>query len=413
MSRLLLSLIFSVLVFAGPINALAQWSPVFQTPTPSSYVFEMITTDTDFFIGTDVDGIFVWDAGGNTWNAVNTGLTDKRVHSIAVSGTTLFAGTLGGVFRSTDNGANWTAVNTGLTSLSIYPLVVDGTTLFTGGHNGGMFRSTDEGETWVPINNGLTDPNINSIVVVGTDLFAATNDGVFRSSDDGANWVPVSVGMTNKLVTWITAHNTDLYATTYGGGVFRSTNRGVSWTAVNTGLTDPLVLTLLAHDNDLFAGTNDSGVFHSPDNGANWTNITEGTPGMESILSFIVVGDDLYAGTSTSGATGVWRRPLSEMVTSIEKIAGSEIPIDVTLEQNYPNPFKTESTVELSVPETDHMRLVIYDLLGAEQMVLVDRMVERGVHRVSLDASNLVSGAYFYRLETGGVQLTRKMLIVK
>jgi hypothetical protein len=50
-----------------------------------------------------------------------------------VNGTNLFAGTAGGgVFLSTNNGQSWTAINNGLTDLSIYSLVVSGNRIFAG-----------------------------------------------------------------------------------------------------------------------------------------------------------------------------------------------------------------------------------------------------------------------------------------
>ena len=73
--------------------------------------------------------------------AVNNGLTSSIVLTLAVSGTSLFAGTSGGgVFRSTDNGASWTAASTGLTSTTVRALAVSGTSLFAGTGGGGVWR---------------------------------------------------------------------------------------------------------------------------------------------------------------------------------------------------------------------------------------------------------------------------------
>jgi len=59
------------------------------------------------------------------WIAVNTGLTNTYVRALAIdpdTPTTLYAGTGGGVFKSTNGGANWSAVNTGLTTYFPPPL---------------------------------------------------------------------------------------------------------------------------------------------------------------------------------------------------------------------------------------------------------------------------------------------------
>ncbi|MDD3638388.1 MAG: hypothetical protein PHN50_12410, partial [Bacteroidales bacterium] len=51
---------------------------------------------------------------------------------IVANDTDAFAGTYGGVFRSTDNGESWTAVNNGLTNKAIYALVMSGSNIFAG-----------------------------------------------------------------------------------------------------------------------------------------------------------------------------------------------------------------------------------------------------------------------------------------
>jgi len=68
-------------------------------------------------------------------------------------------GSLGdGVLKSTDGGANWSAVNTGLTNLSVISLAIDSqtpTTLYAGTAGSGAFKSTDGGGTWAAVNSGL------------------------------------------------------------------------------------------------------------------------------------------------------------------------------------------------------------------------------------------------------------------
>ena len=59
------------------------------------------------------------------WTAVNAGLTNNIVLSLAVNDNNIFAGTFGGgVFLSTDNGTSWSAVNAGLKNEYIYSLLL-------------------------------------------------------------------------------------------------------------------------------------------------------------------------------------------------------------------------------------------------------------------------------------------------
>ena len=60
------------------------------------------------------NGIFVSTNIGTSWTEVDSGLTEKYVVSLAVSGTNLFAKTTSGVFLSTNNGTSWSEVSNGL-----------------------------------------------------------------------------------------------------------------------------------------------------------------------------------------------------------------------------------------------------------------------------------------------------------
>src|SRR6516225_7902247 len=66
--------------------------------------------------------------------------------------TTLYAGTEGGgAFKSTDGGDSWTAINNGLTNLSVRALAIDPCTpmnIYAGTFGGGAFKSTDGGDSW-------------------------------------------------------------------------------------------------------------------------------------------------------------------------------------------------------------------------------------------------------------------------
>jgi len=89
------------------------------------------------------------------------------------------------------------------------------------------------------------------------------------------------------------------------------------------------------------------------------------------------------------------------------------LPRMVLLHQNYPNPFNPATTIRYELPEATHVRLVVYDLLGREVAVLVDKKQEPGIKEVVWDASRSASGIYFYRLATDQVQFTRKLVVLK
>ncbi|SMO54921.1 Por secretion system C-terminal sorting domain-containing protein [Gracilimonas mengyeensis] len=92
----------------------------------------------------------------------------------------------------------------------------------------------------------------------------------------------------------------------------------------------------------------------------------------------------------------------------------SNIPSQITLGQNYPNPFNPSTVISYQLDSNQLVRLEVFDVTGRKVATLVDgQRLSAGSHRASFDASGLSSGVYFYRLETGGQTLTRKMLLVK
>ena len=90
-----------------------------------------------------------------------------------------------------------------------------------------------------------------------------------------------------------------------------------------------------------------------------------------------------------------------------------ELPTEVALWGNYPNPFNPETTIRYALPQAGNVRLAVYDLLGHEVAVLVDGLQPAGRHTVRFGASDLPSGSYVYRLQAGDKIVTRSMMLVK
>ena len=59
------------------------------------------------------------------------------------------------------------------------------------------------------------------------------------------------------------------------------------------------------------------------------------------------------------------------------------------------------------------VRLTLYNILGQELKTLVNEVKEAGTHTFNLEARELNSGAYIYKLESGSFVQSRKMTLVK
>ena len=88
-------------------------------------------------------------------------------------------------------------------------------------------------------------------------------------------------------------------------------------------------------------------------------------------------------------------------------------PREFELSQNYPNPFNPTTNINFVMPEQAHVRLTVYDILGRQVATLVNEVVASGSHTVNFDASTLSSGMYIYRMETGNITKTNKMMLIK
>jgi hypothetical protein len=276
---------------------------------------------------------------GTSWTAVNSGLPYAQVNSLLFSGTNLFAGTsFGGIILSSNNGTSWTSVDSGLTISCVLALAVSGTNLFAVGnesnpgtsrYGNGVFLSTNNGTSWTQ--TSLNNKAIQAIAVSGTNLVVSASSGgrlvdsafVFLSTNNGTNWSAVDTLPPYTHFNSLVFSGTNLFAGNYAmnGGVYLSTTTGTSWTPVYSDLTDLNVHALAVSGVNLFAGTGDhpnvgGGVFLSTNNGTSWIEVNTGLTNT-SVYALTVNGTNLFTGTNGSG---VWRRPLSEMIPTTDSL---------------------------------------------------------------------------------------------
>ncbi len=127
----------------------------------------------------------------------------------------------------------------------------------------------------------------------------------------------------------------------------------------------------------------------------------------------------VYSYTDAGLAAGTYVYRLNQIDLDGSSHASSELSIvidrisDFALEQNYPNPFNPTTQIEYSVAQHANVSLVVYDLLGREVAALVNEVKEPGSYKVNFDASNLPSGIYTYRIQSGSFVQTKKMMLMK
>ena len=88
-------------------------------------------------------------------------------------------------------------------------------------------------------------------------------------------------------------------------------------------------------------------------------------------------------------------------------------PLSYSLSQNYPNPFNPTTVIRYELANASHVRLTVYDILGREVQTLVDDLKQPGHYEVTLNATNLASGVYLYRIQAARFTETRKLALVR
>ena len=121
---------------------------------------------------------------------------------------------------------------------------------------------------------------------------------------------------------------------------------------------------------------------------------------------------------SNEGGTSPWSN-IFHFTTGATIISGNnEIPKEFRLYNNYPNPFNPITRIKFDIPKFSFVKLIVYDILGKENAMLVNEKLNAGSYEVDWPAptgngSGYPSGVYFYKLESGDFSSIRKMILLK
>jgi hypothetical protein len=91
----------------------------------------------------------------------------------------------------------------------------------------------------------------------------------------------------------------------------------------------------------------------------------------------------------------------------------NNLPFKNKLYSNYPNPFNPVTKINFEISNSNHVKIVIYNLLGQEIRVLVNEFKDAGFYSVDFNGTALPSGLYFYKLETPYFNDVKKMILLK
>ena len=91
----------------------------------------------------------------------------------------------------------------------------------------------------------------------------------------------------------------------------------------------------------------------------------------------------------------------------------ANVPTDFQLLQNRPNPFNAETSIGYRIHTSTHVEITVFDVQGREIQTLVDAHHEPGSYQTAFNASHLISGLYFYRIQMKDFVDMRKMVLME
>ena len=230
----------------------------------------------------------------------------------------VYAGSGNGVFKSTDAGESWQAVNVGLTERYVFDLAIDQhrpATLYAATGDG-VFKSQNGGGSWRKASMPPGVEGRDDVVSLALHprnprvIYAGTDDRVYKSGDAGASWQKVLTARRVYTIILDPKQPATVYAGS-GGGVFKSTDAGRSWKARNVGLfpnetpdghslVEGFVHAMVVnsrHPQTLYLGCN-RGVFKSTDSARIWRPVS---PGFGGLVASLAIDPEkpqtLYTGT--------------------------------------------------------------------------------------------------------------------
>lgn len=281
------------------------------------------------------------------------------------------SGEVQSLFRTTDGGVTWSNIEPPaypVTGISRTLQIIDSAAAVITAGNGLVLKTTDMGLTWqrIEADNGSILPAVH-FIDRNSGFIGGSYETLYKTTDGGATWVKIptpsiSTGFPgvwySSIKFWDNLHG---IITATNGSCLTTQDGGNSW-SVNpspSGYTGDAVT--LNNGLALVAG------------------------GSGSILAF---ADPMQQPAPLTGDT-------------------------YQLKQNYPNPFNPKTEIPVNLLEDAYISVKIYNIAGEMVKELFTGWLGAGPYNFTFNASNLPTGIYFARLQSGINFRTIKMMMVK
>ena len=335
------------------------------------------------------------------------------------------------VYLSGDLGERWTNVyKANYISGNPVPIILElfhssRNILLASGPYSDKVRSTDLGRSWARASE--RDHSHHTSFSDGTIFRCVAFDPgnseygrLYRSEDDALIWDQISTFTEDGYnpCDQILAGPGDRLLVTSRRRIFLSTDRGMEFrrvgeqlqfsTLANFYIKLPVVFT---SGGKLIAGT-EQGIWVSEDDGGSWL------PGglQSSLVTSLAVTEDDFIFASTIDSSSIPRVYKSSVPVDIGVGVSNEKIQEVSLEgriSNYPNPFRTNTTIEYNHLYSGNAKIELYSITGTLVRTLHSGFLTKGKHKFHLSSEGLPSGVYIYEITSGYNRLSGKAVVTK
>ncbi len=427
-----------------------SWLKIENAPGGNTLLF--LDSLTGFIGGSQT--LFKTTDGGVNWYNVN-GVPGGVGKIFFINSVTGWAASGRNIINTTDGGENW------ITQITL-PSDNFSSLYFIDSLNGWatsryIWQTTDGGVNWSQ-QNYLPSDTHDDVYFANKDTgwishYSSINTSLFKTTDGGENWLNINeVTGARKFyffpnpIHWIILGFSRYYITIDSGfswieftsevpmrlNSFNAPNNNLGFAIGSTGLilnyedTTYVPVELIS-----FSVESNKGLIE-----LKWTTATEtNNRGFEILRStdnenWDIVGFITGNGTTTFlhayqytdevKITGNYYYQLKQVDYNGEFDFSPTIevrlvqPSDFILYQNFPNPFNPNTKITFEIPFQIEVRIILYDVTGQEIKTITNQKYEAGFHSVVLNADDLSSGVYLYRMTTlSGYTAVKKLTIIK
>jgi hypothetical protein len=276
---------------------------------------------------------------------------------------------------------------------------------------GQVLISTNNGSTWTPLAGQFTNSGVGTFQPNGQPLYDGTQTNWVNEKINLSSYVGQNVKLRFLLRSDGSVNNDGWYVDDIKLSVYSSTIpvELVSFTASTNKNNVTLYWKTATELNN--KGFEIERSLKSSHQNLNWQRIGfvdgNGTTTEQKEYSF----------TDEKIEEGSYLYRLKQIDLDGSFIYSQEIEADVLspnifeLSQNFPNPFNPVTTIKYQLADDGFVSLKVFDVLGSEIKTLVNEFKNAGYYEIEFNASNIPSGVYFYKIQSGNFNAVKKMIL--